>query len=129
MKTFTLIIGGIYGLMSVILGAFGAHAFKKILSVEKLTSFETGVKYQMYSALFLLVIGFFLKFDNGLEKWTSLLMIIGTFLFSVSIYFLAFQEAWGISLRFLGPITPLGGLCMIISWTMLIMLVARAKVG
>ncbi|MDY3521484.1 DUF423 domain-containing protein [Riemerella anatipestifer] len=129
MKTFTLIVGGIYGLTSVILGAFGAHAFKKILSIEKLASFETGVKYQMYSALFLLVIGFFLKFDNGLEKWTSLLMIIGTFLFSVSIYFLAFQEVWGVSLRFLGPITPLGGLCMIISWAMLITLVARAKVG
>ncbi len=57
MKTFTLVIGAVYGLLSVILGAFGAHALKKILSVEKLTSFETGVRYQMYSALFLLIVG------------------------------------------------------------------------
>ena len=49
MKNFTLIIGAVYGMLSVILGAFGAHAFKKVLSVERLTSFETGVKYQMYT--------------------------------------------------------------------------------
>ena len=60
MKTITLIIGAIYGMTSVILGAFGAHAFKKILSVERLKSFESGVKYQMYHALLLLIIGFFL---------------------------------------------------------------------
>ena len=53
MKNFTLIIGAVYGLLSVILGAFGAHALKKVLSVEKLQSFETGVKYQMYSACLL----------------------------------------------------------------------------
>ena len=47
MKTFTLVVGAVYGLISVILGAFGAHALKKIISVEKLTSFETGVRYQM----------------------------------------------------------------------------------
>ena len=62
MKTITLVIGGIYGLLSVILGAFGAHAFKKILSPDKLQSFETGVKYQMYAALFLLIVGYILKF-------------------------------------------------------------------
>jgi uncharacterized membrane protein YgdD (TMEM256/DUF423 family) len=50
MKTITLIFGGAYGTLSVILGAFGAHALKKILSVERLESFETGVRYQMYAA-------------------------------------------------------------------------------
>ena len=64
MKTFTLIIGGIYGLFSVILGAFGAHAFKKILAVERLESFETGVRYQMYAAFFLLIVGYILKFQT-----------------------------------------------------------------
>lgn len=59
MQKLTLIISAVYGLLSIILGAFGAHAFKKILSAEKLISFETGVKYQMYSALFLLIVGFF----------------------------------------------------------------------
>ena len=127
MKNFTLIIGGIYGLLSVILGAFGAHAFKKILSVERLESFETGVRYQIYAAFFLLIVGYILKFETSSEKWISILMIAGAFLFSVSIYFLSFQDYWGINLKFLGPITPLGGLFMIISWGMLIWYFAKAK--
>ena len=127
MKNFTLIIGGIYGLLSVILGAFGAHAFKKILSVERLESFETGVRYQIYAAFFLLIVGYILKFETSSEKWISILMIAGAFLFSVSIYFLSFQDYWGINLKFLGPITPIGGLFMIISWGMLIWYFAKAK--
>ena len=127
MKNLTLIIGGIYGLLSVILGAFGAHAFKKILSVERLESFETSVRYQIYAAFFLLIVGYILKFETSSEKWISILMIAGAFLFSVSIYFLSFQDYWGINLKFLGPITPLGGLFMIISWGMLIWYFAKAK--
>lgn len=120
MKTFTLVFGALYGVLSVILGAFGAHAFKKILSADKLASFETGVKYQMYSALLLLILGFFLKFETGLEKWTSISIIAGTFIFSFSIYLLAFQDVWNTNLKFLGPITPIGGLFMIIGWVLLI---------
>ncbi|WP_312761768.1 DUF423 domain-containing protein [Epilithonimonas sp.] len=127
MKNLTLIIGGIYGLLSVVLGAFGAHAFKKILSVERLESFETGVRYQIYAAFFLLIVGYILKFETSSEKWISILMIAGAFLFSVSIYFLSFQDYWGVNLKFLGPITPLGGLFMIISWGMLIWYFAKAK--
>ena len=127
MKNLTLIIGGIYGLLSVILGAFGAHAFKKILAVERLESFETGVRYQMYAAFFLLIVGYLLNFETTSEKWISILMIAGTFLFSVSIYFLSFQDVWGVNLKFLGPITPLGGLFMILSWAMLIWYFAKTK--
>ena len=127
MKNFTLIIGGIYGLLSVILGAFGAHAFKKLLSVERLESFETGVRYQIYAAFFLLIVGYILKFETSSEKWISILMIAGTFLFSVSIYFLSFQDVWGVNLKFLGPITPLGGLLMILSWAMLIWYFLKVK--
>ena len=111
-------------MLSVILGAFGAHAFKKILSIERL---ETGVRYQMYAAFFLLIVGYILKFETTSEKWISILMIVGIFIFSVSIYCLAFQDAWGVNLKFLGPITPLGGLFMIISWGMLIWYFAKAK--
>ena len=127
MKTITLIIGAFYGMLSVILGSFGAHAFKKILSIERLTSFETGVKYQMYHALLLLIIGFFLKFETGIEKTTAWFIILGTFLFSVSIYFLSFQEVWGVNLKFLGPITPIGGLLMITGWALLIYIFAKTK--
>lgn len=127
MKNLTLIFGAVYGLLSVILGAFGAHALKKIISVEKLQSFETGVRYQMYAALFLLIVGYILKFETSSEKWISMLMIVGAFLFSVSIYFLSMSEAWNMNLKILGPITPLGGLLMIISWAMLIFYFVKTK--
>lgn len=127
MKTLTLIIGAVYGLVAVILGAFGAHALKKIISVDKLASFETGVKYQMYSALFLLIVGYILKFETPSEKWISILMIAGTFIFSVSIYLLAFSEVAAIPSKVIGPVTPLGGLMMIISWAMLIFYFAKNK--
>ncbi|WP_407402444.1 DUF423 domain-containing protein [Chryseobacterium sp.] len=120
MKTFTLVFGAAYGMLSIIFGAFGAHALKKILSVEQLTNFETGVRYQMYSAFFLLIVGYILKFDNTSDKWISIFMILGTILFSFSIYFLSLQQYLGANLKFLGPITPLGGLMMIVSWAMLI---------
>lgn len=127
MKTLTLVIGAVYGVLSVILGAFGAHAFKKILSPEKLESFETGVRYQMYAAFFLLFVGYILKFETKSENWISWLMIFGTVLFSFSIYLLAFQDYWGTNLKFLGPITPIGGLLMIISWVMLIFHFLKVK--
>jgi uncharacterized membrane protein YgdD (TMEM256/DUF423 family) len=128
MKTITLVFGAVYGMLSVILGAFGAHALKKILSVERLESFETGVRYQMYAAFFLLIIGYILKFETSSEKWTSILMIAGTFMFSVSIYFLSLQDYLGANLKFLGPITPLGGLFMILSWLMLIFHFAKGRI-
>lgn len=120
MKQFVLIIGSIYGLLSVILGAFGAHAFKEYLSPEKLVSFETGVRYQMYHAILLIVIGLGLSFTSQIERWSAISIIVGVFLFSFSIYFLSFAEYWNLNLRFLGPITPLGGLLMVIGWGFLI---------
>lgn len=120
MKQIVLATGAVYGLTSVILGAFGAHAFKKFLSPEKLASFETGVKYQMYHALLLLFMGLFFSFQNTTEKSVAWSVIVGTFLFSVSIYLLSFAGHWGVNLKWLGPITPLGGLFMIIGWALLI---------
>lgn len=120
MKQFTLIIASFYGLITIILGALGSHAFKKILSVDKLASFEVGIRYQMYHAIVLLVLGLFLSFTTPLEKWSSLCLIIGTFLFSFTIYFLAFSEYLNINLKFLGPITPIGGIFLILGWILLI---------
>ncbi|REC40235.1 DUF423 domain-containing protein [Chryseobacterium sp. 5_R23647] len=128
MKTITLVFGAAYGMLSVILGAFGAHALKKILSVERLESFETGVRYQMYAAFFLLIAGYILKFDTSSQKWISILMIAGTMLFSFSIYLLSLQDYLGANLKFLGPITPLGGLFMILAWLMLIFYFVKNKI-
>jgi len=127
MKNITLIFGAVYGMLSIILGAFGAHGLKKILPAEKIEIFETGVKYQMYAALFLLLVGYILKFETGMEKWISGLMIFGVFLFSFSIYFLSFNGYNGMNFKFLGPITPVGGLLMIVSWAMLIFYFVKNK--
>lgn len=127
MKQITLLLGAFYGATAVILGAFGAHAFKKILSAEKLLSFETGVKYQMYHALLLVVLGLFLNFQTNLEKGVAWSLILGTLLFSFSIYFLSFAEHWGINLKWLGPITPLGGFSLIIGWGLLFFYFLKMK--
>lgn len=128
MKQTVLIIAAIYGMLSVILGAFGAHAFKDILTPEKLISLETGVRYQMYHAIVLLVIGLALSFTSPLEKWAAICIITGVLLFSFSIYFLSFSGHWGINLRFLGPVTPIGGLFLIAGWLLLIVFFIKNKI-
>lgn len=120
MKELALISGSIFGILAIILGAFGAHAFKKILSPERIASFEVGVRYQMYSALALLLIGFHVDFTTYTERLSVYGILFGTILFSFSIYFLSFSEYWNRNLKFLGPITPLGGLLMIIGWVSLL---------
>ena len=116
MKETVICTAAIFGALSIVLGAFGAHAFKKILSEEKLSSFEVGVRYQMYAALTLLILGFNLDFELYSERLAFYSLTAGTLLFSFSIYFLSFADYWNKNLKFLGPITPLGGLFMIIGW-------------
>ena len=113
-------LGALYGLLAVVFGAFGAHALKKIFSEDQLKSFETGVKYQMYHALVLLMLGFNLNLTTPLEKYMIYCFIFGTLLFSFSIYGLTLSASKGKKLRFLGPITPLGGLLLAIGWGLLL---------
>jgi uncharacterized membrane protein YgdD (TMEM256/DUF423 family) len=120
MNTTVLIAAALFAITAILLGAFGAHAFKKLISPEKLASFEVGVRYQMYSALALLIIGFQLDFSPYAERLAIYGIISGTILFSGSIYILSFSAYWKTNLKFLGPITPLGGLLMIIGWTSLL---------
>lgn len=112
-------IGSLYGLLAVIFGAFGAHALKKKFSENQLKSFEVGVKYQMYHAILLLVLGFNLNLTTSLEKYMIYCFVIGTFLFSFSIYGLCLSASNGKKLKFLGPITPIGGLFLVIGWGLL----------
>ena len=114
----TLIIAAAFGALSIILGAFGAHFLKKKLTEDQQKSFETGVKYQMYHTIVLLVLGlnFQPKFANAV-----LLFILGIIFFSFSIYGLVLSDAFGKKLRFLGPITPIGGLLLTIGWVLLVL--------
>jgi len=119
MTQFTLLFASILGGLAVIFEAFGAHALKKILSEEQLKSFETGVKYQMYHALVLLVIGFNFNFETASEKYMVYSFMAGILLFSFSIYGLVISSAKNKKLTFLGPVTPLGGLLLIVGWGLL----------
>tara|TARA_R110002049_G_scaffold200911_2_gene371627 strand:+ start:319 stop:705 length:387 start_codon:yes stop_codon:yes gene_type:complete len=114
------VMGSLYGLLAVVFGAFGAHALKKTMNEQQLKSFETGVKYQMYHAILLLVIGFNFNLETTLERYMVSCLIMGVFLFSFSIYGLSISAAKGKKLKFLGPITPLGGLLLVIGWTLML---------
>ncbi len=120
MQTTLLIFATVYGVLSVILGAFAAHLLKKKFTVDQLESFQTGVKYQIYHAITLLIIGLEIPITSGLLTTVAWCFIAGTFLFSFSIYGLCISSAIGKKLRFLGPITPLGGLLLIIGWCCLL---------
>lgn len=120
MKELALISGSILGILSIVFGAFGAHALKKVLSEDRLSSFEVGVRYQMYAALTLLLIGYNFQFVDSYERWAVYGILYGCILFSGSIYLLSFKDLWKVNLRFLGPITPLGGVFMIIGWLIIL---------
>ena len=117
MTQIILIFGSLYGALAVIFRAFGAHALKKRFNQVQLKSFETGVKYQMYHAIVLLVIGFNISNPNSLM---GISFILGVFLFSFSIYALVLSDSLGKKLIFLGPVTPIGGLFLIIGWILLL---------
>ena len=112
-------IGVIFAFLSVILGAFGAHLLKDLLSETELFSFKTGVRYQMFHALGIIILS--LNQDKFTDKLNRMLQIMsfGVILFSFSIYLLSLQNILNISLSFLGVITPLGGLFLITSWILL----------
>lgn len=111
------IFGTIFGLLAVIFGAFGAHALKKKFTPDQQQSFEVGVRYQMYHAIVLVVIGLHGEFSTA----TTWLFVAGIILFSFSIYGLCLTSALGRKWRFLGPITPLGGLLLVAGWLMLLL--------
>lgn len=123
-----LIAGALFGATGVLLGAFGAHALKTRLTPEALSSWDTAVTYQLFHALALLILGLGAKSLAAAAQSTAYAAIgvagtswiVGILLFSGSIYVLAIGGP-----RFFGPITPLGGLALIVGWVSL--LVAAIK--
>lgn len=112
-------VAAIMGAVAIILGAFGAHGLKEVLSETELVTFETGVRYQMYHALFLLFVGTTGLIAEKTKKTILWLVVIGVLFFSGSIYLLATTSVTLINAKFLGPVTPLGGLLMILGWVVL----------
>jgi uncharacterized membrane protein YgdD (TMEM256/DUF423 family) len=112
-------VAAIIGMFAIVLGAFGAHALKKVLSIEQLNIFETGVKYQMYHALFLLVVGLSSQVTEIAKKRIFYTTVTGIFFFSVSIYLLATNDLTAFDFTVIGFITPIGGLFLIAGWACL----------
>jgi len=106
-------VAAFMGAVAIVLGAFGAHGLKEILSEAEL------VKYQMYHALFLLFVGTTNLIAEKTKKTILWLVVVGVLFFSGSIYLLATASVTLINAKFLGPITPLGGLLMILGWMVL----------
>lgn len=110
------------------LGAFGAHGLEKITDDEKiLHGFQTGVQYQMYHSLALMAIAMIYgHIQNSLIRWSGNCFIAGVILFSGSLYLLTFLKIQSSDIvRFVGPLTPLGGILFIAGWLLLLMAVLR----
>lgn len=122
MKKQFLIIGSLVAMLAVILGAFGAHALKEVLTEKELHAYEIGIRYQFYHAFALLVVGILQQIFSN--KWLSragYCFLIGILLFSGSLYLLACDASWGMSMAWAGPLTPIGGVFFILGWGSLIM--------
>ncbi|MBB3124103.1 MULTISPECIES: DUF423 domain-containing protein [Mesoflavibacter] len=115
-----LILASFLGLTSVIIGAFGAHGLKEVLDAEQLQTFEVGVRYQMYHALFLLFIGLIDKISEKTKSTIFYLVFVGVIFFSGSIYGLATNDLTGFDFSKIALITPIGGALLIASWAILL---------
>jgi uncharacterized membrane protein YgdD (TMEM256/DUF423 family) len=126
-----LVIACSLGALSVALGAFGAHTLKKItgMTPDTIASFETGVRYQFYHTLALLVVAILYKeFRSRFLQWAGYFFIAGIILFSGSLYVLTFSKATQmVGMSGMGIITPFGGLFFIAGWLLLITSVVKTK--
>ena len=129
MNRSSLIVASTMMFLGVALGAIGAHALEERISDDALDSFETGVRYLIYHGIVLLVLGlnkdrlnFKIRIVNHLFGW-------GTLLFSGSIFLLATKEIHGIPVKFLGPVTPIGGICLLSGWLGLIILFVNFRIA
>jgi uncharacterized membrane protein YgdD (TMEM256/DUF423 family) len=116
-----VIFGAALALVAVMLGAFAAHGLKSMLSVGELATFDIGVRYQFYHAIAILLLPGLLAYGRGsLLIKAGWLFVAGILLFSGSLYVLATT-----GLRFFGPITPLGGVFMMLGWATVIAAVVK----
>lgn len=130
-----LITGFIFAALAIILGAFAAHSLKDFVETGKidaqgLQNFETGARYQMYHAFALIICGILAKLfgDARFIKIAGILFVAGILLFAGSLYLLSTRNIIGMETwKWLGPLTPLGGLSFISGWVVLVLGMIRIK--
>jgi len=127
MHTYFLKMAALLGAVSVAAGAFGAHALKQLLNDKYLAVFETAVRYQFYHVFALIAVGIlFRDFPNSYLLWSGRLFCFGILIFSGSLYLMTMLEAMGQhGFKWLGAITPIGGLCLIAGWVLLAVGIAQ----
>lgn len=122
-----LILGAILAGLGVVLGAFGAHGLKQLVPPETVTTYQTGVQYQMYHAFALLIVGILSeRLSSSLVNWAGVFFVLGIVLFSGSLYFLASLKAMNkVGISGIGLITPIGGLMFIVGWILLLIAIIK----
>ena len=122
-------IAAFLGALTVIFGAFAAHAIKSWVNAETLSIFETGVRYQMYHVFALFLVGIIYKeFPFKYMIWAGNLFLAGIILFSGSLYALVFFKANGNeNMNWLGAVTPFGGTCFIVGWSLILLSLYQTK--
>ncbi|GAB4158779.1 MAG: DUF423 domain-containing protein [Winogradskyella sp.] len=123
-----LVAGASLGILGIILGAFAAHGLEKLVDAEAITTFETGVRYQMYHAFFLFILGGTSFVGVKIKKAVFYLVIIGVVFFSGSIYGLATNQLSSFDFKTIAMITPIGGLLLILAWFTMLIGIIRNKV-
>ncbi|MGY8915791.1 MAG: DUF423 domain-containing protein [Flavobacteriales bacterium] len=121
-------MGIMLGLTAVVLGAFGAHGLEKLVSADNIETFSTGVTYQMYHALFLLILGSMNFIPESSKKSVFYLIVVGVLLFSGSIYTLATNELTAFDFKKIAILTPIGGSLLIFGWILLGIRIFRQRV-
>lgn len=123
-----IIIASLFGMLAVILGAFGAHSLKSLLTPSDLAVWKTAVEYQFYHTFALLFLSTFSRFKSRVINLTSWFFILGIILFSGSLYVIAAKDLLNIrEISLLGPLTPIGGLFFIMGWISLIIAALKNK--
>jgi uncharacterized membrane protein YgdD (TMEM256/DUF423 family) len=123
-----IIIASVFGMLAVILGAFGAHGLKGLITTAQLDTWETAVDYQFYHTLALLFLATFSRFRSRAINAASWFFTLGILLFSGSLYLLSLKEVLNITnASLLGPITPIGGVFFILGWISLLIATVKNK--
>lgn len=123
-----LVTGAIIGIIGIVLGAFAAHGLEKLVDAEAIKSFETGVRYQIYHAMLLLILGGTSFVTEKRKKMMFYLIVIGLIFFSGSIYGLATNDLSSFNFKSIAMITPVGGLLLILAWVVMLIEILKSKV-
>lgn len=123
-----LTIGSILGILGIILGAFAAHGLQKLIDTDAIKTFETGVRYQIYHAFLLLILGGTSFVQQKHKKIILYLVVLGVIFFSDSIYGLATNKLFSFDFKTIALITPIGGLFLIMAWVVMLIGILKTNV-